>query len=165
MTLDLAGSQEEPISFRLPQKKRNAMSLLRSWDPLVWPRDPYYWLTGWFTVSLSVSVTKQPQCHRKVSADCKAGCVLCNEFTLGMPDLSLKDRRRPIKSFNSSSCIKIKSVFAADEHLIIWGFQLKGVTPTLTDFVKLELKMIVIVHITHIWLIFYFLSTKKAKLC
>lgn len=45
-------------------------------------------MTDWFSVYLSV--TKQPQCHHKVSADCYARCVLCNEFTPGKQGLSFK---------------------------------------------------------------------------
>lgn len=52
--------------------KESAVSLLRSWDPLVWPREL---ITGWQADSLSVAVTKQLQCHRKVSTECRAACV------------------------------------------------------------------------------------------
>lgn len=67
-------------SFKLPEKCSVTAAIV-GFACLV--KRPHYGLAGWFTVSLSVLVTKQPQCHHKVSAECKAGCALCNKFPLG----------------------------------------------------------------------------------
>lgn len=138
MTPDSVRSQEGPISIGLSnkyiKKKCSVIAAIVGFAHLA--KRPHYWLTGWFTVSLSVSVTKQPQCHHKVHTECRAGPALCNKFTLWEPG---PVTQRP--SMVPRRSLRVLSVQKNPIMRIIWGYICwRGVPQTVTHDVKVDNK-------------------------